>query len=223
MRVRLLVATMFVLVACGNTNGGRELQGEEALSIAMAISEGGMTQVDLIELGLTKNSKEMVATEFAKIRGWNIAGQENLDIAVKGLFEEQPDILIPDPMTPATSSTDDGIGVIKQALGACAQPVEQANGTTGQAYTAAIQSPSPGECGPDTDDVILVFNIYWGGTDPDNARYYSTLWWVRSALSACYGSGLSTNGLCSYTAHSCVGSCGQILGDDLYYVYLWHT
>lgn len=214
-------AVIFMMACGSDVQPALELGMDEAHLIASNILKGDISQDDLINLQLSEQSKKFITLEFAKLRGWNITA-ENFHFAVKALFEK-PIEYNNAPNSPQSVS-ENGIGVTQQALGSCAQKVEQANGSTGTSYVASIQSPSPGECGSDSDDKILVFNIYWGGTDPNNARYWSGLWWVRSVLSGCYSSGLSTNGLCGNTAHTCVGSCALVLlpDNDLYSIFLWH-
>lgn len=105
----------------------------------------------------------------------------------------------------------------------CSQFVEKENGSTGSAYPYRQTTPNGNECGGDPDDIVLEYYISWGpSTNPDNARWWSGLWWVRWVVGGCYSNGLSANGLCTTNARVCIGSCAKWLGNDLNYLYLWH-
>lgn len=106
--------------------------------------------------------------------------------------------------------------------GASSQKIEFEHGTYERVYPMLIM-PSPGECGPDSDDIVLQYNTYWGTrVDPDNVRWSSDLWWVRWHINFWYPNGLSANGLDSTTTRVCMGTKGQVLGLDLELLYLWH-
>ncbi len=110
------------------------------------------------------------------------------------------------------------------AAGESNQKVEYAYGNKERVYPI-ITTANPGECGPDTDDIILQYNTWWGPkVSPDNVKWSSDLWWVRNILHLAYWDGLSANGLKTTTTRVCVGSKGQVLPrGDLSLVYLWHT
>lgn len=108
------------------------------------------------------------------------------------------------------------------ADGASNQKVEFECGTHERVYPM-LTMPCPGECGPDSDDIILQYNTYWGpDVDPDDVRWSSDLWWVRWYIDFWYPDGLSANGLDSTTTRVCMGMRGQTLGLDLELLYLWH-
>jgi len=105
--------------------------------------------------------------------------------------------------------------------GSSSQKVELGTGT--ERVYPVLRVPYPGECGSDTDDVILQYNTYWGPrVNPDNVRWSSDLWWVRSYISRVYSSGLDANGLSTTTTRVCMGRLGQALGSDIELIYLWH-
>lgn len=106
--------------------------------------------------------------------------------------------------------------------GECSQNVESESGSTGSVYPYQT-TPNGNECGGDEDDIVLAYNTYWGpSTNPDNAKWWSNLWWVRWIVGSCYPSGLSANGLCTTNTRVCIGSCARWLGGDLNLLYLWH-
>ncbi len=107
------------------------------------------------------------------------------------------------------------------AVGPSNQKVELGSGT--ERVYPVLRVPYPGECGPDTSDVILQYNTYWGPrVDPDNVRWSSDLWWVRSYINRVYSGGLSASGLSTTTTRVCMGRIGQALGSDIELIYLWH-
>lgn len=110
------------------------------------------------------------------------------------------------------------------AAGESNQKVEYASGNTGSVYPI-LTMPNPNECGPDSDDIILQYNTYWGpSVNPDNVRWNSDVWLVKYWIRAWYPSGLSANGLGTTTTRVCMGTLGQTLGpDNLELLYLWHT
>lgn len=206
----------FVTAACNTNSEGTGISFEEMETIARDVSEGNIEQDGLLALSLSPEEQRVFTRVFGRIRGWDVTAA-NLDLAVRLLFQQQNADFV------NLDGTMYGVTGDQHNFGACAQFVEQASGSIGTSYVAGMQNPSQNECGPDSDDKILVFNIYWGGTDPNNARYYSGLWWVRSWLSVNYANGLSTNGLCGNTAHMCMGTRGLVLStNDLYSIYLWH-
>jgi hypothetical protein len=113
---------------------------------------------------------------------------------------------------------------VVSAVGPSNQKVEYAyqNGYDGRVYPV-LRVPYPGECGTDKDDVILQYNTYWGPrVNPDNVRWSSDLWWVRSYISRAYSGGLSASGLSTTTTRVCMGTKGLMLGSDAELIYLWH-
>lgn len=113
---------------------------------------------------------------------------------------------------------------IAAATGPSSQKVEFQYGTTEKVYPT-ITTPNGNECGPDTDDIILQYNTYWGPrVDPDNVRWCSNSYWINLYVPVWYWTGLSSNGLSSTTTRVCMGSAGQKAGlDNLKTLYLWHT
>ena len=108
------------------------------------------------------------------------------------------------------------------AAGASNQKIEFECGTHERVYPTLIM-PYQGECGSDSDDIVLQYNTYWGTrVDPDNVRWSSDLWWVRWYINRVYPDGLSANGLDSTTTRVCMGTKGQVLGLDIELLYLWH-
>jgi len=108
------------------------------------------------------------------------------------------------------------------SAGASNQKIEFEHGTYERVYPM-LTMPSSCECGPDSDDIILQYNTYWGTrVDPDDVRWSSDLWWVRWYINLVYPDGLSANGLDSTTTRVCMGMRGQTLGLDLELLYLWH-
>ena len=105
--------------------------------------------------------------------------------------------------------------------GACNQPVELENcyDYSRRIYPTAILNPCPNECGSDSDDKIIEYNLplcY----EPNNFRIGSDLWWLRHLIGIRYGGKLSANGLCSSKVRICAGSA--INWCDLGYLYLWN-
>ena len=91
------------------------------------------------------------------------------------------------------------------------QKVEFGNGN--ERVYPILTMPNPGECGSDSDDLILQYSTYWGpNVNPDNVKWNSDLWWVRSWIRNVYPSGLSANGLSTTTTRVCMGTRGQVLG-----------
>jgi hypothetical protein len=210
--VRYLPVALFVLTVTSCDQGGATGPARTN-EISAMIASGEMDQKTLLDQGLSENEKDSVVNEVGKLRGWNTEG-DNFTTAKDFLFNTT---------TSGDEARSSSLLLVKAATFQCTQKVEQNTGfgMQGISYVAAIQQPAPNECGTDTDDRILIFNLYWGGTNPDKARYWSNLYWVRAALGL-YPGGLSTNGLCSITAHTCVGSRVTWLGNDLYSVFLWH-
>lgn len=112
--------------------------------------------------------------------------------------------------------------VMPVSAGSSSQKVEYEQGTYERVYPF-LTLPNPGECGSDSDDLILQYNTYWGPrVNPDNVRWNSDLWWVKYWVRTMYPSGLSANGLSTTTTRVCVGTRGQVMGTDLELLYLWH-
>lgn len=110
------------------------------------------------------------------------------------------------------------------AVGPSNQKIEFQNGNTERVYPTLIAA-NPGECGSDSNDIILQYSTYWGPrVDPDNVRWGSNSNIMNFYLSQVfYRSGLSANGLGSTTTRVCMGSRGQIFGPDaLEMLYIWH-
>lgn len=119
-----------------------------------------------------------------------------------------------------------GITAVQTAMaaGESNQKVEYADGTKERVYPI-ITTPYGNECGSDKDDIILQYNTWWGPkVSPDNVKWSSDLWWVRTVIRVGYPDGLSANGLKTTTTRVCMGSKGQVLPrGDLGLIYLWHT
>lgn len=182
----------------------------KAEQLADRIIVGLVSEKQFSKLNLTSEEVLEVFKHIRDKRGWTIP-DEGLESALRLYkFGES----IPEP--PASGS------ISPQASGPCNYFLGLENGSTYASYPLYQTSPNSGECGPDSDDVVLVYNTpKWPNTNSYNVRVYSSLWWVRSAISGCYG-GVSANSLCTSTTRVCIGSCARWLGSDLNYLYLWH-
>lgn len=211
-----LIASL-ATAACGSGNFSEPSSGTDVdtSDVASSLAADTMSQPELIHLDLNSAQQKAVSLELAELRGWE-TDESSIELIKTALFTTSLDAV------ENRESSQDGsaFGTVRQALGSCTQKLEQVSGTTGQAFVAGIQPAAPNECGPDTDDKILIFNKYWSSVDPDNIKYYSGLWTVRSVLSVAYPAGLSSNGLCTNTVHTCMGTKGQVLGNDLYTIYI---
>ncbi len=177
----------------------------DADHLADMIIVGLVSEDQFQDLNLTLTQKVKVFKHIRTKRGWTMTDSD----LEQGLSSPRLESKKPDPIQPAYS-------------GSCGQKIEQESGSSFAAYPVGQTSPNSGECGTDSDDIVLLYNTPNApNTNADNVRWYSTLWWVRSWLGSCYSSGLGANGLCSTTTRVCMGSCGKALGSDLNYVYLW--
>jgi hypothetical protein len=109
------------------------------------------------------------------------------------------------------------------AAGESNQKVEFGNGNYERVYPK-LTMPYPGECGSDTDDIILQYSTYWGpSVNPDNVKWSSDSWFVRGYVNTMYIWGLDANGLGSTTTRVCMGKLGNALGPGgVESIYLWH-
>lgn len=176
------------------------------------------TLADQIILGLISEKKFLkmrlsfmdTLKVFKKIRdkrGWTV-GNDGLEVALRKNEKRLNSPVLDSPSV--------------MVSGPCNDFLELENGSTYTAYPVYRISPNPGECGPDSDDIILVYNTpKWPNTNSSSVRVWSLLWWVRWAISGCYG-GVSANSLCTTGTRVCIGSCANWLGNDLNYLYLWH-
>lgn len=117
------------------------------------------------------------------------------------------------------------IGVTAVEAGESSQKIEHAYGNYERVYPTITVPLYQGECGSDSNDIVLQYNTYWGQrVNPDNVRWNSGLWWVNLYLTQAYPGGLDANGLGSTTTRVCMGWWkGQRLPEsDLKLVYLWH-
>lgn len=175
--------------------------------IADKVIVGIISEKDFEEMNLSVEEKVEVFFNIALRRGWSLTKDDLFDIF---LTEKNP--------SPESKQEIEVGGVY---LLECSQFVEfYDSGVTNIVYPLYYMTAAPGECGPDTDDIVLVYNNVYGG-NPDYYRWNSNLWWVRTVLTVAYNNGLSANGLCNSTIHVCIGTKGQVLGDDMLYVYLW--
>lgn len=124
------------------------------------------------------------------------------------------------------------------AQGSGSQNIELENGTSDTAYPVAIVKANAGECGSDSDDLVLVYNTPRSGRgNPDNIRVWtanlklraviaSPQIWFRGKNIGGYGGYLAGRGLNTAATRVCVGSKGKIAGwglvNDLTTVRLWY-
>ena len=198
--VALAIAGLFI----SNTQAAVRVKKFSAERIADRIIIGMLSEDGFRKMDLTIAQRVEVFREIAAKRGWK-ATDTQLEQAITAALQPRGDSGIIQPLY----------------SGACSQGIEQANGSSYAAFPYGQTTPNGSECGGDPDDTVLLYNTPNApNTNADNVRWYSTLWWVRWTLSGCYSS-LAANGLCSIGTRVCIGSCGQVLGSDLNYVYLW--
>ena len=183
----------------------RDVNWSERLADRIII--GLVSEDQFRKMNLTLDQVVEVFKQIGTKRGWNFSDTDLkriLAVALKSKPNSSSDVFQP------------------LYSGACSQLVEQANGSNYSAYPTGRTTPIGNECGGDPDDIILLYNTPNApNTNADNVRWYSVLWWVRWVISGCYSSGLSANSLCTTQTRVCMGSCGQTLGSDLNYLYLW--
>lgn len=93
--------------------------------------------------------------------------------------------------------------------GPCSQMVEE-EGAYDQ--TAASVVFASWDCDGDSSDQDwqFQFSMYWFG-DPDEVRWWSQDWWVRTVFEQVYAGQLLGNSLCSYPKYMCLGTNGVAL------------
>lgn len=108
------------------------------------------------------------------------------------------------------------------------QFIELENGATDISYPVRVESPQGKECGGGImdwvfPDKVLVYNTPGRGAgNPDNIKVWSTLPYVRTAVSVRYGGRLAGSGLTTPTTRVCIGFFGRFLSlGDSRYLYLW--
>lgn len=177
--------------------------------LADSIIIGQVSEDQFREMNLTSGQVFKVFKQISTKRGWKFSDAE---------LERLINVAL-------TSDSKKSDGVIQPLYsGTCSQKLEEANGSNYATFPYGQTSPNGNECGDDPDDIVLLYNTPNApNTNADNVRWYSVVWWVRWVISGCYSysGGLSANGLCSNQTRVCIGSCGQALGSDLSYLYIW--
>lgn len=171
--------------------------------IAERIIIGEISETKFFEANFSENETLEIFKEIRTLRGWKLSDQDLTDSLETNTVPEETNC----GEEPAAAS--------------CSQFVELQNGSSYSSYPVSQVTPNSGECGSDSDDIILIYNTpKWSSTNPDRVRVWSNLWWVRTVISS-YG-GVAANSLCTSRTRVCMGSRGRALGNDLNYLYLWH-
>jgi hypothetical protein len=182
-------------------------------SLADRINAGLVSEEQFLRMDFDKAQTLEVFKHIRDKRGWTLSNEE---------LKEALDYYMVKTKSPASTNSAPAGATVAAVGGSCDQWVELEKGENYAAYPVGQIRPNSGECGPDNDDIILLYNTpNVGRGNPDNVRVWSYLWTVRAVIKRAYRGGVGANGLCHHTTRVCMGSAGQKLGRDLNTLYLW--
>ena len=220
--VALLLCATVAHVARAQAGDDTQPPQFDAARTADQIITGLISEELFQQLDITADQRLDVWKAIKRQRGWTMP-----DEALEMTLPEPVQAKLSRPsrkFSPAPESSKQPSMTAAWIPGACNLEIHQEYGTTNARWPVYIQRAAPGECGPDNDDVVLVYPTpNYPRTNPQNIRLWHPLWWVRTALLAAYRpwGGLWANGLCGPVTHACVGSAGQLLNKELFSIYLW--
>lgn len=193
--------------------------GTDVSRIADAIIVGLLSEEEFHTLVQTHRERLEVFKAIREARGWSIGDEElSRNLSIQQQEGSNSSFGKPGQFTLSASPA------ARYVTGSDHQYIAMEAGNSAASYPTARVKPNAGECGTDSDDIVLIYNTpKWPSTDTTKVRSWSNLWWVRAVMRSSYTSGgMAAHGLAGPVARACIGSKAKWLGPDLNYLYIWH-